>query len=356
MNYFIRFDNNFYNVVDGNTNQVIASFVSDFEAGKFVQSLFGYANNMYTPVQPQFINPYSMNQNVFTYQNQLPMQLNQTNQNMMQGVQPQVQNQLIQPQMQNVQTQAMQPQMQNMQPANLASNLQQGQMQNQLIQPQVQNEQQEGNYLINNQNQNEIIEEKVIEEKNISSTNNIFEEKEIEDNFKFDFNDNTLSIDSSLFEEDKMGAIIQEKSSFVNNTDDDSLGEVAAYKDIKHLDNKNFVEEKANEVIGYDDLPDLNEDIDFQDSAFELPKEEKAITEIYQENLIPESKVTSKKDDDLIDLGPINEDDEIFSTPRKDAEQDDFETFTLSKKERAELKKAKKREELSRKRYQKLLR
>ncbi len=256
-------------------------------------------------------------------------------------------------------------------------------------------------------------------------------EQNNEEDFKFGFNDNTISIDSSLFEEDKLGAIIKENKAFINNTDDDSLGEVSAYKDLKSFNtfrnnsesvieqeninleddlqivNQDFIDKqnKKAKINGLDDLPEVNADFEetptlyLSEVASELIKEhqeqkngkeiidqipeegkvfglddlpetsknitigdddseefeKKAITEIYQKNLIPENNLLKKRDPNVIDLGPVNEDDEIFSTPRRDAELEDLDNISLSKKEKKELRRIKRREENSRKKYEKLL-
>ncbi|WP_342258713.1 hypothetical protein [Spiroplasma endosymbiont of Dioctria linearis] len=256
-------------------------------------------------------------------------------------------------------------------------------------------------------------------------------EQNNEEDFKFGFNDNTISIDSSLFEEDKLGAIIQENKVFINNTDDDSLGEVSAYKDLTSFNsfrnnnesvieqeninleddlnivNQDFIDKqnKKAKINGLDDLPEVNADFEETPTLYlsevasqlikehqkqkngkeiidqipepekvfgldDLPEtsknitigdddseefEKKAITEIYQKNLIPENNLLKKRDPNVIDLGPVNEDDEIFSTPRKDAELEDLDNISLSKKEKKELRRIKRREESSRKKYEKLL-
>ncbi|AUB31090.1 hypothetical protein [Spiroplasma floricola] len=201
--------------------------------------------------------------------------------------------------------------------------------------------------IINNQN-NRLFEESRNSEIEIVEKN-IFEE--VENDFKFDFNDNTLSVDSSLFEEDKMGAIIYVSKNFINNTDDDSLGEVAAYQDIKHIPrNERQTEEVKEQKIHYSEplVSDLEYD-DFEDSIEEIENKEKTISEIYENDLVSDTYLSPKRDVDVIDLGPINEYDEVYSTPRKDTENDDLENIILSKKEKNILKKARKLEKRSRK-------
>ncbi|WP_339029922.1 hypothetical protein [Spiroplasma endosymbiont of Cantharis nigra] len=270
------------------------------------------------------------------------------------------------------------------------------------------------------------------EQTNIKEFENKSElEQNNEEDFKIGFNDNTISIDSSLFEEDKLGAIIQENKVFINNTDDDSLGEISAYKDLTGFNNfknnnesiieqeninleddlkivnQDFIDKqnKKAKINGLDDLPEVNADFEetptlyLSEVASELIKEhqeqkegreiidqipeekkifglddlpdtiknitigddesdefeKKAISEIYQKNLIPENNILKKRDPNVIDLGPVNEDDEIFSTPRRDAELEDLDNVSLSKKEKKELRRIKRREENSRKKYEKLL-
>ncbi|AGR41731.1 hypothetical protein [Spiroplasma diminutum] len=420
MNYYIKFENNFYNIIDGNTNQIIASFISEADANKFFQSLFSSIYNINQQRQQgQIFNPYINNQQFVPQMGYNPNQINQQNfdPNVFFVPQQQInsgQNYLLNPQQnmnlplnyqlngaiqnpyQNI-NQPYQNPYQNYGQPNINQQFNQA-LNSEEIQNPIQNK--TASFLNNQAKKEEQYTEKneeIIEQQNVASEDkiensdfenkniieeemNIFEDQEYEEAFKFGFNDNTLSIDSNLFEDDKMGVIIHEKNNFINNTDDDSLGEISAYKEIQtiskekdHLvpiinnkESNDIFENSADisiiddsMIFGLDDIPEFEQDfiVDKKNkSNNDITVEDKTITEIYQENLIPESKVTIKKDDDLIDFGPILEEDEIFSTPRRDAEQDDFENFSLSKKEKKELKKVKKKEELSRKRYQKLLR
>ncbi|QGS51395.1 hypothetical protein [Spiroplasma tabanidicola] len=79
------------------------------------------------------------------------------------------------------------------------------------------------------------------------------------------------------------------------------------------------------------------------------------ITKIYEQNLIPTSSIQlGKKNDDVIDLGPIIDDDTIYSTPRMDAKEED-QKEELTKQDKKLLKKIKKSEQANRKKYEKML-
>ncbi|WP_075057796.1 hypothetical protein [Spiroplasma litorale] len=294
------------------------------------------------------------------------------------------------------------------------------------------------------------------------------------------FNDDTLSIDDSVFSEDKMGAIYKDPNDdpniIYNSTDDDSLGELSAYKDLnkKELKKKeqkeeissllqegidNKIEDRIKEILQKekksvveeqkvvedqkveptiieepkvlnnelepnnapfnlknnvdDNVKELKEitsnietsNVDNNRSSFlnvnksidetisnnsseihnnnsynqvdvlnnknelgaihndyeeslkgdikpidnskieVLNKKDvtRTITSLYEDNLVTSNNFVSKRDD-LIDLGPIQEEDEIFSTPRRDAELEDYENFATSRKEKKILRKIEKKQ------------
>ncbi|AOG59982.1 hypothetical protein SHELI_v1c00270 [Spiroplasma helicoides] len=80
----------------------------------------------------------------------------------------------------------------------------------------------------------------------------------------------------------------------------------------------------------------------------------KTITELYETSNVTLSN-SNGRNDDVIDLGPIEEEDDIFSTPRMDFQQDEEEQGPLTKKDKKLLKKLKKRDEISRKKIEKRL-
>ncbi|WP_339020950.1 hypothetical protein [Spiroplasma endosymbiont of Atherix ibis] len=480
MNYYIKFENNFYNVIEVNTGQMIASFISDIEANEFVQSLFDMSNNSHELLKQNLFSPY----NNINYQSLTP-QLGAPLQNQFGLAQPWNSNSPLQSQTPNSQNggqttvfnnywQAPNPQNSYVQGNSSLSNpLSQNQYPdqqniNQLRVPNNGNqmfqnqdpyslENQYGlnsinsnlsnnlnlqknrineniplsnnrNFLNSNQpnltsqnsylnddfsrgsfchtdslnsnlSQNQKLNDSFLESKNLvqesfneqsSLVNNNLDEnqknyeknnlggagfasqnsylnknlsketknseieiaeknifEEVENDFKFDFNDNTLSVDTSLFEEDKMGAIIYVPKNFINNTDDDSLGEVAAYQDMKHVSKDKLQYE--DQEIHYKESSNLESDNFFENSIQEVENKEKTLSEIYEKDLVSETYLLPKRDPNIIDLGPINEYDEVFSTPRKDTEKDDLESLILSKKEKKDLKKIKKLEKGSRK-------
>jgi hypothetical protein len=101
----------------------------------------------------------------------------------------------------------------------------------------------------------------------------------------------------------------------------------------------------------YDDLPPIGEDIDdipeFVEVKTENKREQKPEptvsdpTDSYAANLV-NSEMHISKSDDVIDLGPINDNDEMFSTPRRDAEIDDFENYEQTSQDKKYNKKAQK--------------
>ncbi|QEH61227.1 hypothetical protein SCHIN_v1c00290 [Spiroplasma chinense] len=384
MNYYIRIDNGSYQIVDGNTNRVIASFVNEIDAYKFMQSLLASVQ----PQQPMYPMP-SMNPYMPAYFPQQPMMP------MMPMMQPQ---QMMQ---QPMMSQPMVNQNGPVIPHNGAQMGQTGGLMNQGMSSL-------GGASLGGQTST-----KDSMKKNVS------------------FDDTTMSFDMSAFEEDRLGAIIQVNPPMINNTDDDSLGEAAAYSKRRKMDkkadkkskkeegealvsveNKNIESElkdtskllqnetiaQSTNVVNDFDLDNMSSVVESHSpvvndwagntnntsnsdlgsygnmlnenltslgtttqtqSTKEQSKtlgENDTITSAYENNLMPENRVTSKKDDGLIDLGPIDEEDDIFSTPRMDAQQDDFEDFTLTNKDKKTLKKIKKAEAANRKKYNKMIR
>ncbi|AHI52369.1 hypothetical protein [Spiroplasma culicicola] len=410
MNCYIRLNNGNYEVVDGNTNKTIATFVSEFDAHKFLQS---YLNSVYgaqPPIQPQQFVPMPM-YSVPMVSYGMPMMMPQSGYAPQQAYgQPGMPTNYGQPNngmmMQQGNNMAQQPQQNNGYP--IAGM---------------------GNGQFNNSSAG-------YQQYPQDDSNNGHKKQGVDI-----FDDTTLTFDMSAFDEDKIGAIIQDNSLMINNTDDDSLGEVSLYskkdklqgeKKSKKIEDETLVNvsfrkeddlynidrlqlkkaEAQMDVIDDYDLDNMssivvsespNEDVwaqnikqtsdvnkhNKQNSHFEKEKNSNSaldinskvqplnenvkvetnesqnryneepnnasITSLYEKNLIPDDIVVPKKDDNLIDLGPVEEDDEVFSTPRRDAEQDDFENFSLSKGDKKALKKRKKAEEASRKKYSKLL-
>ncbi|QBQ07228.1 hypothetical protein SGLAD_v1c00270 [Spiroplasma gladiatoris] len=151
---------------------------------------------------------------------------------------------------------------------------------------------------------------------------------------------------------------------------EDNLDLQKSFKNLKNIEKISKKNKKAElknqeniintniktEFIEQEFISQTNEQV-FSSNNFKEDTNSSTITQLYENNLMPtHSPVLSKKADDIIDLGPIEEDDEIFSTPRNDAQQEKEEKIEITKKDRKALKKAKKVEETYRKRYTKMLR
>lgn len=101
----------------------------------------------------------------------------------------------------------------------------------------------------------------------------------------------------------------------------------------------------------YDDLPPIGDDLDDMPEFVEAKTEElrqvkneptvSDPNDSYAANLV-NSQMSINKTEDIIDLGPIIDNDEIYSTPRRDAEIDDFENYEQSSQDKKHNKKIKK--------------
>ncbi len=177
------------------------------------------------------------------------------------------------------------------------------------------------------------------------------------------FNDATISLDQNLLENDLEGAIIQTNLPILNNTDDDSLGEAALYKEKKQL-NKTKIFEKMEKNPKVSDKISKNNESLVPIETIDLERAELENTQTSALNksvILPinnhyiSNPFLPKRDDSIIDLGPIDEDDTIFSTPRKDADSEELDNIVLTKKDKKLLKKAKKKDANNRKRLSKVL-
>ncbi|AGR40724.1 hypothetical protein [Spiroplasma taiwanense] len=484
MNYYIKLENNYYEIVDGNTNKIIASFVAEVDAHNFIQSLFSTLNN---PLQrqQQFINPYfqfpmvapfapgqtlqhnkhfpfmdrnlenggfidsnirnwndNLNQNL-KYKNQEVLNSNQKfrndeNYNHTQRYyesNPHYNDSILNRNYENLNNKENnfkhdtynsknidiatenRRKLQNQSEYNVSDDInktieeknenQKIDKYQQAINPNLEktasnnikkiiNNKMEEPININSnfednlkdikndflENNSNFAKEKNFKSKNKKNEifnfyNNKIEEEKDSIGFwdgetdineskksKLLFDDESLAIDTTLFGDDKIGAIIQQSKIIVNNTDDDSLGETSAYNKIKNkkldfknkkdfsLDLNNITLPEENFIFNSDDIPFTTETKITSNVGSGIRED---FSEIQSSNTLKKEVFKIKKNSDLIDLGPVEEEDELYSTPRKDAEKDDFENFSLSKKEKKELKKIKKKEEISKKRYEKLL-
>lgn len=185
----------------------------------------------------------------------------------------------------------------------------------------------------------------------------------------FEFDDENLYVNDDFFRQDFRGAVVKTPNEYyTNNFDDTSLGETSAYNGLQ-VDTNAVIDEVYNaKKYTRQDEENVRQEQKLKD-AFSLNNQkqvmnynkptEKAynnemrssrgMTDDYVNDLV-NSDLNVGKTKDIIDLGPINEDDDIFSTPRRDNKNaDDFETFVsdsenLSKKQLKQLKKiAKKR-------------
>lgn len=135
---------------------------------------------------------------------------------------------------------------------------------------------------------------------------------------------------------------------FYNNGDDDSLGEMAAFKESKKV---NF-EHKPQPILKREQ-PVVKPEI-----VKPQPQVVSSVTQTinpYQELLTPaptKTKTTvftpKSNPGNVLDLGPIEEEDDIFSTPRADKSVDEEEKLT--KEELKALKKIKRAQEIRRRR------
>jgi len=137
------------------------------------------------------------------------------------------------------------------------------------------------------------------------------------------------------------------RSKSIETYKDNSKNELPKHEN-KFVNVDKFKSVKGENVIVdesmLDDIPDIVEDLKPEETFSRKDKEKSTNTSSgnqtfdssgsYASNLI-NNNIEVKKVSDVIDLGPIAEEDEIFSTPRRDAEmEDDYASYpTMSKKE-----------------------
>jgi hypothetical protein len=156
----------------------------------------------------------------------------------------------------------------------------------------------------------------------------------------------TFKEDDKYFDmsDPSLGAVYNERD-YAKNLDNDSQNAYNSYQNPQQQTNNNneVVYNKANvQVTNHfeDDIPEIEEIQDFESampSEVATPSNSNP-TDSYAANLV-NSNIEVKKNEDIIDLGPLAEQDDIFSTPRRDAEmEDDFQIFGEYKNKKEERK------------------